>query len=90
MSFKGEVDASRSPNVTWESGGQTATHMPAYNDDLEGVRLLLSYEAVQHIKDVGGETGLDCVDVKAKGFIPLLEDHESRNQSQTRTILFTL
>lgn len=64
--------------------------MAAYNDDLEGVRLLVSYKADQHIKDIGGETGPDCMDVKAKGFIPLLEDQESRNQYHTRTILFTL
>jgi hypothetical protein len=65
-----------SPNVTYEDGGQTAMHMAAYNDDIEGIQLLLRYGADKSIKDESGQTALDCAkEVKAKDdVIALLED----------------
>lgn len=64
-----------SPNVMYEVGGQTAMHMAAYNNDIEGVQLLLRYGADKNIKDECGQTALDCAkDVAAKGVIALLKD----------------
>lgn len=64
-----------SPNVTYEYGGQTAMHMAAYNDDIEGIQLLLRYGADKSIKDESGQTALDCAkEVKAMDVIALLED----------------
>ncbi|KAI4146590.1 MAG: hypothetical protein L6R39_003402 [Caloplaca ligustica] len=64
-----------SPNVTYEFGGQTAMHMAAYNNDAEGVQLLLRYEADKDLRDEDGQTALDCAkSVDAKGVIALLKD----------------
>lgn len=64
-----------SPNVLYEHGGQTAMHMAAYNDDSEGVQLLLRYGADKNIKDEGGQTALDCAKVAdAKSVVALLKD----------------
>ena len=64
-----------SPNVTYEVGGQTAMHMAAYNDDIEGTQLLLRYAADKDVKDENGQTALDCAkDVDAQGVIALLKD----------------
>ena len=63
-----------SPNVTYEFGGQTAMHMAAYNNDTEGIELLLSYGADKYIKDESGQTALDCAkEVEAKDVVALLE-----------------
>ncbi len=47
------------PNVTYETGGTTAMHMAALNNDTEGVQLLLKYGADRKIKDEDGNTALD-------------------------------
>ena len=71
----GMGDESLSPNVTYEVGGQTAMHMAAYNDDVEGVQLLLRYGADKSLKDETGQTALDCArDVGAKRVIALLNN----------------
>lgn len=62
-----------SPDVTYSSGGQTALHMAALNNDLEGVRLLLRYGASKGIKDEDGQTALDLAKlVEAKDLFALL------------------
>lgn len=72
----GMQEGKLSPNVAYDFGGQTAMHMAAYNDDIEGVKLLLCYGADKNIKDEDGRTALDCAkQVDAKGVIALLEDH---------------
>ncbi|KAL8655333.1 MAG: hypothetical protein Q9226_003089 [Calogaya cf. arnoldii] len=77
-SLKGEDGMGQgplSPNVSHQNGGQTAMHMAAYNDDVEGVQLLLRYGADKHLKDEDGQTALDCAkDVNAEGVIALLKD----------------
>ena len=76
--LKGEDESGGSklsPDVLYQTGGQTAMHMAAYNDDVEGVRLLLRYGADKHIKDEDGQTALDCAkDADAKGVIALLKE----------------
>ncbi|KAH7919733.1 ankyrin [Leucogyrophana mollusca] len=46
-------------NCTYPTGGQTAMHMAALNDDLEGVQFLLRHGARTDIRDEGGMTPLD-------------------------------
>lgn len=75
--LKGEDDLGNGqpldPNVTYETGGTTAMHMAALNDDTEGVRLLLKYGADKDVKDEDGKTALDMAkDVDAKAVITLL------------------
>ena len=61
------------PNVTYETGGTTAMHMAALNDDAEGVRLLLRYGADKEVKDDDGQMALDMAGmVDAKTVIALL------------------
>lgn len=45
-------------NCTYPSGGQTALHMAAMNDDVEGVELLLKYGADKTQLD---ESGWDAI-----------------------------
>ncbi|KAL6715377.1 hypothetical protein ACLMJK_007643 [Lecanora helva] len=62
-----------SPNVTYETGGQTALHMAALNNDVEGAQLLLRYHVDKEIKDDDGNTALDGAKmVDAKDMIRLL------------------
>ena len=61
------------PNVTYPSGGQTAMHMAALNNDVQGVQLLLRYGASKDIKDEDGQTALDMAKlVEAKELFTLL------------------
>ena len=46
------------PNVGYSVGGQTALHMAAVNNDVEGVTLLLRYGADKEMKDDEGWTAL--------------------------------
>ena len=63
-----------SPDVRYETGGQTAMHMAAYNNDVEGVELLLRYGADKRIRDESGQTALDCArEVEAGDVVALLE-----------------
>ncbi|KAF2278240.1 uncharacterized protein EI97DRAFT_456671 [Westerdykella ornata] len=43
------------PNVCYDSGGMTATHMAALNDDVKGVELLLKYGADKDLKSEDGK-----------------------------------
>ncbi|KAJ8516496.1 hypothetical protein ONZ45_g6196 [Pleurotus djamor] len=62
------------PNVCYESGGMTAMHMAALNDDVEGVQLLLRYGADKEQKSEDGHTALDLAeDVDAKRVTSLLK-----------------
>ena len=77
MILKGEDELGNGqqldPNVTYETGGTTAMHMAALNDDTEGVRLLLKYGAGKEFKDEDGKTALDMAKmVDAKAVITLL------------------
>ena len=47
------------PNVCYDSGGVTALHMAALNDDMEGIQLLLKYGADKDFKAENGQTALD-------------------------------
>lgn len=47
------------PNVCYDSGGITAMHMAALNDDVEGIRLLLRYGADKDLESEDGQTALD-------------------------------
>ena len=61
------------PNVTYETGGQTAMHMAALNNDVEGVRLLLRYGADKNCRDEDGMTVRDAAGlVDAKDVMALL------------------
>lgn len=63
-----------SPHVRYDFGGQTAMHMAAYNDDVEGIQLLLGYGADRACKDEDGQTALDCAKAAdAKRVVALLE-----------------
>ena len=61
------------PNVMYEFGGQTAMHMAALNNDVEGLRLLLRYAADKELEDDDGNTALDLAkEVKAVDAMALL------------------
>jgi ankyrin repeat protein len=53
------------PDVCYDSGGITAMHMAATNDDVEGVQLLLKYGADKDFRSEDGQTALDMA--KAEG-----------------------
>ena len=62
-----------SPDVTYPTGGQTAMHMAALNNDVKGVQLLLRYGADKEARDDDGQTALDMAkDVGAKELFTLL------------------
>lgn len=68
-------DGPLSPDVTYSSGGTTAMHMAAMNNDVEGVQLLLRYGADKGLKDDDGQTALDHAKAAhAQGVIAQLED----------------
>ncbi len=74
----GMGDGPLSPDVPYDFGGQTAMHMAAYNDDLEGVQLLLRYGADKGRKDEEGQTALDCAKAAdAKRVVALLVERQS-------------
>ena len=64
-----EVDV----NCAYVPGGQTAMHMAAMSDDLEGIQFLLRHGANPHVKDDSGLTPLDdAKEMDAKRAVALL------------------
>lgn len=62
-----------SPDVRYPTGGQTALHMAALNNDVKGVQLLLRYGADKGIEDEDGQAALDMAkNVGAKEVYTLL------------------
>ena len=61
-------------NCTYPSGGQTALHMAAMNDDVEGVELLLRYGADKaQLDESGWDAARAARECGAKKVLQLLE-----------------